>query len=201
MCVYTNILLCRSFHRIQKRPQAHSWIPRALQVVFFFFGSRQTFDFGSYTRGFQRTVLLIEVGVVREDIPVKSTTGGDSKPTNERLCEIIMNNALLNSQLKHTNMWWLVYGEIFSCGFNRVNNKNCMCEHCTCGHVSVRTKKGKWRGSFVFLKQKIVLQPEELSFKRQLQKYSQTILLLTALFLIKSVLKAHFHSCYHNPGR
>lgn len=66
---------------------------------FFFFGSRQTFDFGSYTRGFQRTVSLIEVGVVREDIPVKSTTGGDSKPTNERLCEIIMNNALLNSQL------------------------------------------------------------------------------------------------------
>lgn len=102
MCVYTNILLYRSFHRIQELPQAHSRIPRALQVAFF--GSLQTFDFGLYTRGSQITVSLIEVSVVREDIPIKSTTGGDSKPTNERQCEIIMNNALLNSQLKHTNM-------------------------------------------------------------------------------------------------
>lgn len=40
----------------------------------------------------------------RKGIPQKLTTGGrggrDNKPIREILCEIIMNNAILNSQLK-----------------------------------------------------------------------------------------------------
>lgn len=57
----------------------------------------------------------------------------------------------------------------------------------------------KVRGLFEFLKQKTTLQPEELSLQWQLQKYSQEflstwkkVLVLSALFLIKSVLKARF---------